>query len=86
MVFILDPSEACGYDMKKQNALLEAVKNNFQGVPIIVAESKSDLLRREGDNISFSAETGEGMDDLREKVLAPLRTIFREKAADFEGV
>jgi nucleolar GTP-binding protein len=86
MVFILDPSETCGYSMEKQNALLDAVKKSFSGVPIIVAESKSDIINRRGENISFSVETGEGMDGLTEKILAPMRIIFREKAAASEEV
>ncbi|MDR1954866.1 MAG: 50S ribosome-binding GTPase [Candidatus Methanoplasma sp.] len=86
MVFILDPSETCGYSMEKQNALLGAVKKNFSGVPIIVAESKSDILDRHGENTGFSVETGEGMDELKEKILAPMRIIFREKASGSEEV
>jgi len=86
MVFILDPSETCGYDMKKQNSLLDSVKKNFSGIPIIVAESKSDILKRENDHISFSAETGDGMDKLNEKILSLVRVIFRERAVESEEV
>lgn len=86
LVFILDPSETCGYDMEKQNALLRAVRNNFPSVPIIVAESKSDLIKRNEGNIGFSVETGDGMDELKNAILVPARAIFREKAADPEEV
>jgi len=86
MVFILDPSETCGYDMNKQSALLEAVKTNFPSVPIIVAESKSDVLKRDGENIGFSAETGDGMDELTERILTLVRTAFREKAVGSEEI
>ncbi|MCL2147954.1 MAG: 50S ribosome-binding GTPase [Methanomassiliicoccaceae archaeon] len=85
MVFILDPSESCGYSMDRQSALLDAVRGNFPGVPIIVAESKSDMLDRHGENISFSAETGEGVDALMERVLPLMRASLREKAARAEG-
>jgi len=85
IIFILDPSETCGYDMEKQNALLQSVKANFS-VPMIVAESKSDVLKRNGDNISFSVETGDGMDVLNEKMLALVRVAFREKAAGSEEI
>jgi len=86
MVFILDPSETCGYDMEKQSALLESVKVNFSNVPMIVAESKSDVLKRDGENISFSVETGDGMDELVGNLLSLVRIIFREKAADSEEI
>jgi len=84
IVFILDPSETCGYDMNKQNALLESVKTNFSSVPIIITESKSDVLKRDGENISFSVETGDGMDELKERLLTLVRIVFREKAVDSE--
>ncbi|MCL2296370.1 MAG: 50S ribosome-binding GTPase [Methanomassiliicoccaceae archaeon] len=86
MVFILDPSETCGYDMNKQSALLEAVKANFSSIPTIVAESKNDILKRDGGNISFSAETGDGMDELTERILSLVRVVFREKAVDSEEI
>jgi nucleolar GTP-binding protein len=85
MVFILDPSETCGYSMEKQLALLDAVKKGFAGVPLIVAESKSDLLDTGSDNIRFSVETGDGMSGLRDAVMAPLRQMFRERAAAAES-
>ena len=86
MVFILDPSETCGYDMNKQNALLEAVRANFSSIPTIVAESKCDVLKRDGENISFSAETGDGMDELTERILTLVRAVFREKAVTSEEI
>jgi nucleolar GTP-binding protein len=86
MVFMLDPSETCGYDMKKQETLLAMVKKNFTAVPIIVAESKSDLFRRDNENISISVETGEGMDNLKTEILTRMRSVFREKAAGAEDV
>ncbi|MDR0887852.1 MAG: 50S ribosome-binding GTPase [Candidatus Methanoplasma sp.] len=80
MIFILDPSESCGFGMDKQLDLLGSVKKGFTGVPIIVAESKSDILRTDTDNLHFSAETGDGMEELTDSILTPLRRIFREKA------
>jgi Predicted GTPase len=84
MFFIIDPSESCGFSMEKQLALLETVKRNFSEVTILVGESKSDLKTTDNDNIRFSAETGEGMDELRETILSPLRKIFRERAISEE--
>ncbi|MDR3206577.1 MAG: 50S ribosome-binding GTPase [Candidatus Methanoplasma sp.] len=82
MVFILDPSETCGYSMTKQMALLDSVKKGFEGIPMIVAESKSDLIRTESDNLHFSVETGDGMPELTDAVMSPLRRMFRERAAE----
>jgi len=79
ILFILDPSETCGYPMEKQEALLESVRRGFEGVPIIVAESKSDLFTRDTDNIRFSAETGDNMEQLQEIILKELRKIRFEE-------
>ena len=79
ILFILDPSETCGYDMGKQQALLDSVKGGFEGVPIIVAESKSDIFVRETDNITFSAETGDNMELLRDTIVKELRKIKFEE-------
>ena len=79
MVFVLDPSETCGYGMDKQNALLDSVRRGFEGVPIIVAESKTDLLRTGNpDRMAFSAKTGDGMEALRSAVVSELRKVVTE--------
>lgn len=80
MVFVLDPSETCGYGMDKQNALLDSVRRGFEGVPIIVAESKTDLLRTGNpDRMAFSAKTGDGMEALRSAVVSELRKVVTEE-------
>lgn len=75
MLFVMDPSETCGYSMEKQTALLDSIRKNFVDVPIIVAESKSDILKRDSENIGFSAETGDNMESLRRMIIGELRRI-----------
>jgi Predicted GTPase len=75
MIFLLDPSESCGYSMEKQTSLLESVKRGFKDIPIIIAESKSDLFVSDSDYLKFSAETGENMDVLLERILKELRNV-----------
>ncbi len=82
MLFVIDPSETCGYGLDIQEKLLANIEESFSGVPIIVAESKSDLLKRDGGRISFSAQSGEGMEELTEMILKELRAAFRRKAAE----
>ncbi len=73
VLFLLDPSETCGYDMDKQLALLEQVKSEMHGLPLLVAESKCDLAKtEEADRIRFSTSTGEGLDELKKAVLETL--------------
>lgn len=79
MIIVIDPSETCGYSMEKQLALLDSIKRGFEGIPIIVAESKSDIMTTDSDNIHFSAETGENMDILRKTIVDELRKIRFEE-------
>lgn len=82
MVFILDPTETCGYDMGKQTKLLRNVQENFEGVPIIVVESKSDIERSSSDVPHISSVTGEGMEELKAFLIGELRAILRQRALE----
>jgi len=75
MVFILDPTESCGYPMEKQLALLSSVEKGFSEVPIIVVESKCDMSRSPSGNLKISAETGENVDVLTEQLKERLRAV-----------
>ncbi|MCQ2056323.1 MAG: 50S ribosome-binding GTPase [archaeon] len=75
ILFILDPSETCGYSIERQNALLESVKKGFKGIPIIVAESKNDIMISKSGNINFSAKSGDNIDQLRKKLISELRKV-----------
>lgn len=82
MLFIIDPSETCGFSREVQEKLLSTVEKGFKGVPVIVAESKSDVLKTGDDRIAFSAQTGEDMDVLTTRILEELRVVARRKAAE----
>ncbi|MCQ2052522.1 MAG: 50S ribosome-binding GTPase [archaeon] len=75
ILFVLDPSETCGYSIEKQETLLKSVINGFKNVPVITAESKNDILVRKNGNINFSAETGSNLEKLRDAILAELRKV-----------
>src|SRR5512136_1489226 len=47
VLFILDPSEHCGYPMEVQINLLEEVKGMVKS-PVVVVANKSDLIAAEG--------------------------------------
>lgn len=68
IVFLIDPSEHCGYSIKDQLKLLEDSKLAFPETPFIIAESKADLKRAGIGEIAFSAETGEGIEELMKLV------------------
>ena len=68
IVFLLDPSETCGYSLKAQEKLLEEIRADFS-VPILVVENKADLLCRESEYLKISAKTGKGVDMLVDLIM-----------------
>lgn len=73
IVFLVDPSEHCGYSIEAQQKLLADTKKAFPDTPFVVAESKSDLKKAGMGEISFSAETGEGLDELMALALSRMK-------------
>ena len=69
MLFIIDPSETCGYTLDKQMHLLEEIKKEF-GIPMIVAANKTDILKTsEKAEMSMSTLTGDGVEAVLEQLL-----------------
>jgi nucleolar GTP-binding protein len=84
VVFILDPSETCGYELQGQVGLLEDIRKTFQDIKVLVVANKADLLDemkmnviREFDKgvIFVSAATGKGVPDLKKFVIELLGSI-----------
>ena len=69
IIFLLDPTETCGYEMKVQLNLLRNIKKIFDNVPMIEVENKVDLRKTRSRRQKISALTGEGTDVLVKKVL-----------------
>jgi len=67
VLFILDPSEMCGYPVENQLALLEEVKAMVQ-VPLVAAVNKADMKGMEG-YLNMSTLTGDGVDKVLEAML-----------------
>lgn len=66
IVFMLDPSEYCGFPIADQEKLLASTRKLFPDTPILVAENKVDLKRppAQADRFQLSTETGEGIEAL----------------------
>lgn len=77
ILFMLDPSETCGYHMDGQLRLLESVKALFPDVPMVVVENKVDLIDSGSDRMKMSAINGLGV----QEVMAALRATVK----DLEG-
>jgi nucleolar GTP-binding protein len=74
MLFIIDPSETCGYTLEKQMHLLEEIKKEF-GIPMIVAANKTDISKTaEKIDMSMSTLTGDGVEAVLERLLEMIPT------------
>ncbi|MBW2979018.1 50S ribosome-binding GTPase [Candidatus Woesearchaeota archaeon] len=74
MIFMLDPSETCGYEIKDQIKLMNEMKKSLR-VETIVVLNKIDLASPEQMSkvsklkaIPISAEKGTGIKELKEKI------------------
>ena len=66
VLFILDASETCGYEIEDQKRMLEDVRENFD-MPVLVAANKSDLpnfKQLDFVDMNMSTMTGEGIDEV----------------------
>lgn len=72
VVFLLDPTETCGYPLEDQLRLLETLGAAFPDIPILAADNKADLGRPGTGRLRISARTGQGLPKLLEAVEAAL--------------
>ncbi|RLI79495.1 GTP-binding protein [Archaeoglobales archaeon] len=66
ILFIIDPTETCGYSLQSQMSLLNEIRREFK-VKIIPAYSKADMHNKK-DLPAFSSISGEGISDVLEMV------------------
>ena len=64
IIFILDPSEHCGYSIDDQLNLLSEIKKLFPDVNIIEVENKVDAYRSKSDRFQISALNRSGLNEL----------------------
>jgi len=74
ILYIIDPSETCGYSLDTQMHLLEEIKNRF-AVPFLIVANKKDISATEIGDMSMSTLTGEGVDTVLEKLLEMMPPI-----------
>ena len=68
IVFILDPSETCGYSIDDQKNLLSQMKKMFKESVFIVVENKIDFKKTKSKNIKICCETRDGVDVLIDEI------------------
>lgn len=78
VVFMLDPSETCGYELQGQIRLLGDIRKTFADIDVLVIANKADLVSEKqmtivrelsGDVIFISAATGQGIPELKNLVI-----------------
>ena len=86
IVFMLDPTETCGYAMEKQLNLLKEIKMKFGDIPIYEVENKYDLAKKNRmekkfskERYKISASTREGIDRLLEDLIPYAAKLAKEK-------
>jgi nucleolar GTP-binding protein len=68
ILYIIDPSETCGYSLDTQMHLLEEIKNMFS-VPFLIVANKKDISVTEIGDMRMSTLSGEGVDLVLERLL-----------------
>ena len=75
IVFVMDPSEYCGYTMESQLAILSEIKSRFSNIPILEVENKGDLVRLDTNRQKISALEGGGVLELEDILVSRLKDI-----------
>ncbi len=79
IVFMLDPSTTSGYPLEDQISLLRSVEKAFGDIPILVVENKVDIMRSDSERLKISALTGEGLEELKDRITPILQESLREQ-------
>ena len=73
VLYILDPSEHCGYPLDSQLSLAQDIQNWIR-LPMRIVANKADILKYTGDRdvLEMSTETGQGVEDVLERLVGLL--------------
>jgi nucleolar GTP-binding protein len=72
VLFVLDPTETCGYTVEDQRRLLEEIRALLPKVPFVVVANKADIGGTSADAIAVSALNAEGTREAVDALLAKL--------------
>lgn len=80
VLFVVDPSESCGYPLAEQERLLERWRQEFPELTILAVAAKADLPHPATAYLEVSAMTGLGLPELRRLIEAAVTA--RRPASD----
>ncbi|VVB81333.1 putative GTP-binding protein EngB [uncultured archaeon] len=72
IIFVIDPTETCGYTVVEQKNLLQEIKDMFT-LPIIIVANKADTGAIFKHAIEISAKEGTGIDKLKKEITSLLK-------------
>lgn len=71
VMFMIDPSESCGYEIEDQKRLLVEIQENFK-LPMLVVANKADrpeFRKMDEVEMNVSMMTGDGVEDVVDRLL-----------------
>ena len=71
IVFVIDPTETCGYTIAEQRNLLAEIKKAFQ-MPTLVISNKADTGKEFPNSIPISAKEKTGVAELKKQIIDEL--------------
>ncbi len=72
IVFVMDPSETCGYTSEQQENLLSSLREEFDQTPFVEVENKVDLVSSASGRMKMSAASGMGVPELVDEAVRVL--------------
>jgi len=79
IVFVVDPSETCGYSLDQQLGLLNQLKEMFDESFFIIVENKTDVKETKSDYLKISCKDEKGFDELIEKLFSFYEKIEKKE-------
>ncbi|MHB8585477.1 MAG: NOG1 family protein [Thermoplasmatota archaeon] len=88
VLFILDPSELCGYPLEAQEHLLGEVSGLFHERPVLIVENKGDQTGKfsgRADRIRMSTLTGDGVEAVRDRAADEALEVWLKRKSEADG-
>jgi len=74
-IFLIDPSETCGYSLKDQCNLLTQIQHLFHTSTLLIVENKVDVKNTSSKNLKISCKNAKGIEELKSRILAILQNV-----------
>jgi nucleolar GTP-binding protein len=74
VLYILDPSEHCGFSLEEQLRLLEDIKVWLR-LPVLVVANKTDLAAYDGGDMTMSTLSGSGVVEVLDRMVEILEGV-----------